>query len=69
MEKKECEYRNCKNDITELRIDAKFCCRGCKDMERTYIKRKKALLEKYKQEGLKKVENYKKLVESIKNDI
>lgn len=66
--KRECEYRNCNNDITEMRKDAKFCCRNCKDMEQTYTKRKKILLEKYKQNELKKVEAYKKLLEIVKND-
>lgn len=62
---RECEYRKCKNDITEMRKDAKFCCRNCKDMERTYIKRKKMLIEKYKKSEMIKVEGYKRLKDII----
>ncbi len=47
--KRKCNYRKCDNDITEMRLNAKFCCRNCKDMEKTYITRKELLLEKYKQ--------------------
>ena len=62
---RECEYRNCKNDITEKKKEAKFCCRNCKYMEKTYIKRKANLIEKYKQIELKKVQDYKLLMSII----
>lgn len=62
-----CQYRNCNNIIgEEKRKDAKFCCRACKTMERTYVKRKAALLDKYKEEEMKKVNNIKKLMFLIK---
>lgn len=35
----ECKYRNCKNELTNKRKDAKFCCRKCKVYERTYLRR------------------------------
>lgn len=68
MEKRICEYRRCNNDISEMRKDAKFCCRGCKDMEKTYRKRKVKLLKKYKENNMIKVEQYKKLVTIIENN-
>lgn len=68
MEKRECNYRRCNNDITEMRKDAKFCCRGCKDMERTYKKRRELFIEKYKGIAMLKVNSYKKLKEIVKND-
>ncbi|MFY8170044.1 MAG: hypothetical protein ACOVK2_02890 [Candidatus Fonsibacter sp.] len=77
MEKRECSYthenrscnfRKCNNDISEKRIDAKFCCRNCKNMERTYVKRKELLLKKYAESEMVKVNNYKNLVLSIKSN-
>jgi hypothetical protein len=47
MEERVCGYRNCNNDITDRRANVKFCCRNCKDMERTYVKRRKEWIEKY----------------------
>ena len=44
-----CGYRNCDNQVDwPKRIDAKFCCRNCKDMENTYLRRRKRLIEAYK---------------------
>ena len=60
-----CSYRKCDNDITEKKKEAKFCCRNCKNMEKTYIKRKEKLIEKYKQIELKKVEDYKLLMSIV----
>ena len=55
---KSCSYRHCNNDLEpkQGRKDRVFCCRKCKDLEHTYLKRKKILLEKYKELELKKVE-------------
>jgi hypothetical protein len=64
MERK-CNYRKCDNDITEMRLNAKFCCRNHKDMEKTYITRKEKLIEKYKQIEMEKVEDYKLLMSII----
>ncbi len=37
-----CKYRNCKVEITtDERKGKSFCCRNCKDMEKTYVKRSK----------------------------
>jgi len=66
--KRECSYRNCNIDITEMRKDAKFCCVSCRKMEQTYRKRRVKLIEKYKQKELLKVENYKKLLKIIKEE-
>jgi hypothetical protein len=66
----ECFYRNCRNEIGEgKRKDAKFCCRNCKDMEKIYRKRKKAMIEKYSKKELEYVNNFKKIVELIKGEI
>ena len=64
-----CSYRNCNNNLEGKRVDAKFCCRGCKKMEQTYRKRKQVLIEKYKEIEMKKVEEYKKLMKIVKGDI
>ena len=36
-----CNYRNCNKDISNMRPDAKFCCRNHKTYENTYKKREK----------------------------
>lgn len=59
---KQCQYRNCSNSLTNKQT--KYCCREHKNMESTYIKRKKVLLEKWKEEELKKVELIKMFKES-----
>ncbi len=64
--KRECNYRNCNNDITEMRKNAKFCCRSCKDNEKKYIKRELQFIEKYSKKELEKVNNIKKLMFLIK---
>jgi hypothetical protein len=69
MEKKECNYRNCNNDIIEMRKNAKFCCRNCKDMERTYIKRRKEWIEKYSKGDIDLVNNIKNLQKVIKTSL
>jgi hypothetical protein len=66
--KRECNYRNCNKDISEMRKDAKFCCVNCRKMEQTYRKRKEMFIEKYKQNELKKVENYKNLLKLVKEE-
>ena len=65
--KRECTYRNCNKDISEMRKDAKFCCVNCKTCERKYKKRKKLLLEKYKQKGLENIKLL-KIIEIIKKE-
>ena len=66
MEERLCSYRNCKKDINNKRPQAKFCDRNCKSCESKYVRRKKALIQKYKENDNKLVENYKKLIEIIK---
>jgi hypothetical protein len=66
--KRECSYRNCNIDITEMRKDAKFCCVNCRKMEQTYKKRRVKFIEKYKQNELLKVESYKSLLKIIKEE-
>jgi hypothetical protein len=62
-----CQYRNCGKELPiEMKKDAKFCCRSCKQNELKYKNRKKALLDKYAQSEMKRVEDYKKLIEIIK---
>jgi hypothetical protein len=40
-----CEYRNCKNNV-KGRKDKKYCCRNCKDMERTYrVRQQKKIIK------------------------
>ena len=42
----ECKYRNCKNEITEGRIDKEYCCIQCKRNEKKYRQRlRKRLLK------------------------
>jgi hypothetical protein len=65
-----CCYKNCDNKIAEgKRKDAKFCCTNCKKMEQTYRRRKKIMIEKYSKKEIELVNNFKKLVETIKRDI
>lgn len=66
MENRICEYRNCCKDISHKRPQAKFCDRKCKSNESKYKRRRKALLEKYKQNDMNKVKEYKKLLEILK---
>lgn len=56
-----CNYRNCNNiiDGIQSKKGKKYCCRKHKDMEKTYLKRKKALLKKYFENESKLVEMYK----------
>ena len=44
-EPRNCSYRNCKADISEMRKDAKYCNRSCKCNEKIYIRRAKKSLE------------------------
>ena len=39
---KKCAYRNCNKDISDMRCNAKFCCRNHKDYEKIYINREKS---------------------------
>lgn len=41
-----CLYRNCKKDISNMRINAKFCSRNCKSCERKYKSNEKKKLLK-----------------------
>lgn len=41
----ECQYRNCNNQLEDKRKGTKFCCRNCKQMERTYLKRKEKFIK------------------------
>jgi hypothetical protein len=43
MENRNCEYRNCINqiDFTKRRTDSKYCSNKCKENERTYLKRER----------------------------
>lgn len=67
MEVRRCEY--CSKQLDEnKRSNAKFCDRNCKSNNRkmkTYWLKKK---EQGIQEDLKKIENYKKLIEIIKRE-
>ena len=36
-----CSYRNCNNDISNMRTNAKFCCRNHKSYEKLYKLREK----------------------------
>lgn len=38
---KKCTYRNCDKDISNMRQNAKFCCRNHKSYENLYRKREK----------------------------
>jgi hypothetical protein len=64
--KRECTYRNCNKDISEMRKDAKFCSRNCKTCERKYIKRLEEFINKYKQIEMLKVKQYKELENLVK---
>lgn len=50
-----CNYRHCDKEIGE-KSNKKYCCRGHKDMENTYIKRKRDLLKKYFLEEKKRID-------------
>lgn len=41
MKTRKCLYRNCNKDISNMRTDAKFCCRNHKSYERLYKLRDK----------------------------
>ncbi len=41
MKIRKCSYRNCNKDISEMRENAKFCCRNHKSYERLYKYREK----------------------------
>lgn len=43
-----CNYRNCKKDISHMRPNAKYCSRKCKCNERRYIKLSKIREKKSK---------------------
>jgi hypothetical protein len=45
IEKMECNYRNCENDLDHRRRGAKFCCRSCKTYERIYRQRHQKLID------------------------
>ena len=36
-----CKYRNCKNEVTEGRLDKVYCCIKCKRNEKKYRQREK----------------------------
>lgn len=38
----ECKYRNCKNQVTEGRLDKVYCCVKCKRNEKKYRQRENA---------------------------
>lgn len=46
---KKCKYRNCNNDISNMRSNTKFCCRNHKTYENIYKNR-----EKLKKKGIQK---------------
>ena len=69
MEKRICNYRNCKKELDEtMRKDAKFCCRTCKTHEHTYIKRKEKLILKWKLNEEKKIKMYKYFQKIVKGE-
>ena len=68
MERK-CMYRNCDKDISNMRSDAKYCSRNCKGCESKYIRRRKLLIEKYKQNELKRIKDYIDLTKIIENQL
>jgi len=38
---KTCKYRNCEKELINVRSDANYCNKKCRDNERTYLKREK----------------------------
>jgi len=66
--KRNCEYRNCCKDITEMRKDAKYCSRDCKGCENKYKKRRKEQLERYKEKDMLFVKNVKLIKEMLKGE-
>ena len=66
MERK-CQNKNCCKDITEMRVNAKYCYRNCKSIDRKM--RKYWELKKIKgiEEQLKLVEDIKKIKKLIEN--
>jgi len=38
---RKCKYRNCNKDISNMRINAIYCCRKHKTYENIYLKREK----------------------------
>lgn len=66
MEKRICTYRNCNKELDEsMRKDAIYCSRDCKTCEAKYRRRKKALLEKWKNKEMEKVNNIKEFIKII----
>lgn len=63
-----CGYKNCDNEIDKMRPESKYCCRKHKNYAKTYRKRKEKMIEKIKQEELKKIESYKHLKEIFNNE-
>jgi hypothetical protein len=41
-----CKYRNCKNEVTEGRLDKEYCCIKCKRNEKKYRQRERKKYEK-----------------------
>jgi hypothetical protein len=39
---RKCAYRNCNKDISDMRNDAKYCCRNHKSYEKLYKKREES---------------------------
>ena len=58
-----CNYRNCDNSLENKRKGSKYCCRACKSMERTYVKRHNKFLE----ESIRMNENIVKMTKYIKS--
>ena len=67
MERK-CQYINCDNELVNKRIDAKFCSRDCKSnnrkMNKYWVDRK----EQGMKEDMKKIEDYKILMNIIQRE-
>jgi hypothetical protein len=64
-----CNYRNCNRSLEQRRKGAKFCSSSCKSAEKTYIKRYKDKIEKYKAVEMERVKQIKILKKLIKDMI
>ena len=51
-----CKYRNCNKTLEGMSGGAQFCCRNHKSNENNYRRRKKVLLNKYKETAMKQIE-------------